>query len=391
MRRSMRLIPATIFIALLGIVLPAEAGNPNCTEVAGDYIVSLPRGANVGNEMKAAAGRQIETKFTFDSALNGFAATLSSEQVCAFKKRPGVLVERDAEVFASPKQSKPVVTDWRSWGLDRIDEQGLPLDSVFNRTTNGSGVRVFVIDTGIYSGHSQFQGRVISGFSAIKDGRGTGDCNGHGTHVAGTIGGRDIGVANQVTLVPVRVLNCQGSGSWSGVIAGIDWIIKNKGTGKSVANLSLGGPKTASLDSAVNNLINSGVTTVVAAGNDGQNACNYSPANVPAAITVGASEYNSTNGTEGVASYSNFGTCVDIYAPGSAIKSTWIGNVNASNTISGTSMASPHVAGIVARYLQGIGSNPALVSTLVTSSDNSSALGSTGLRLACLIGECTKP
>lgn len=394
MRHKRKLIPLGILVALMSLVLPAEAGNPNCTESDGDYIVSLPRNANVGNEMKAAAGKQIETKFSFDSALNGFAATLSAEQVCAFKKRPGVIVERDFEVYASAKPTPPVVTDWSTWGLDRIDEKSLPLDGAFTRQTSGVGVKAFIIDTGIYSAHSQFQKRVGSGFSAIRDGKGTEDCNGHGTHVAGTVGGKDSGVANAVTLIPVRVLNCQGSGNWSGVVAGIDWIIKNKGTNKAVANMSLGGPKIASIDTAVSNLINSGVVVVVAAGNDGLDACNYSPANVPSAITVGASSYNPSAASEGVASYSNTGSCVDIFAPGSAIKSAWIGNINASNTISGTSMASPHVAGIVARYLQSASSSSAdnvnSIANLLKSDTNTSSLASTGLKLACLINECSK-
>ena len=339
-----------------------------------------------------AAGAHIE--YTYDTALRGFAVSLPAAAADSFldaiANNPNVdRVEIDSIV------SRQAVTQTSApWGLDRADQRSLPLSSSFSWTASGTGVRAFVIDTGILSSHAQFSGRIAAGFTAIADGRGTEDCNGHGTHVAGTVGGKDSGVANVVTLIPVRVLNCQGSGNWSGVVAGIDWIIKNKGTNKAVANMSLGGPKIASIDTAVSNLINSGVVVVVAAGNDGLDACNYSPANVPSAITVGASSYNPSAASEGVASYSNTGSCVDIFAPGSAIKSAWIGNINASNTISGTSMASPHVAGIVARYLQSASSSSAdnvnSIANLLKSDTNTSSLASTGLKLACLINECSK-
>ena len=380
---------------LAALIFPAQAGNPNCKEVDGDYIVSFPKSANVGNEMKAAAGKQITTKFDYNTALNGFAATLTAEQACAFKKRPGAIVERDVEVFAKPRSGSTTTTNWYSWGLNRIDEKTLPLNdaadstnSTFSRgTDDGSGVKAYIIDTGIYSSHSQFQGRVVKGFTAINDGRGTEDCNGHGTHVAGTVGGLNTGVANKVTLVAVRVLNCQGSGTWSGVIAGINYIISNK-SGASVANMSLGGGYSESVNLAIKNLVGAGVVTVVAAGNDGADACNYSPAGEPLAITVGATD-NPTSDTEGIASYSNTGKCVDIYAPGTNIKSTWIGNTNASNTISGTSMASPHVTGIIARYLKVYpNSTPAEALSALNAKKN--PLGSTNVYIACLINECTK-
>ena len=392
--KSLWKITLGAFGLIAALILPAQAGNPNCNEVDGDYIVSFPKSANVGNEMKAAAGKQITTKFSYSSALNGFAATLSAEQACAFKKRPGAIVERDATVYAKPRPGGTSSTNWYSWGLDRIDEQAMPLDNVgdstnsgFVRNTNGTGVKAYIIDTGIYSKHSQFGTRVVPGFTAISDGRGTEDCNGHGTHVAGTVGGSISGVANNVTLVPVRVLNCQGAGSWSGVVAGIDFVIKQK-SGPAVANMSLGGGVSDSVDQAVRNLVAAGVVTVVAAGNDGLDACNYSPARVTEAITVGATE-NTSSSTEGIASYSNTGSCVDIYAPGTNIKSTWIGGTNASNTISGTSMATPHVTGIIARYLQNNQTtSPAGALTALISSQNK--LGATNVFIACLINECSK-
>jgi subtilisin family serine protease len=216
-------------------------------------------------------------------------------------------------------------------------------------------VTAYVIDTGIQP-HNEFSGRLGSGYTAINDGRGTTDCNGHGTHVAGTVGGTTYGVAKQVTLVPVRVLGCDGSGTNSGVIAGMDWVAGRGGP--AVANMSLGGGASTATDSAVSRMTSSGVTTVVAAGNENQNACNVSPARASSAITVG-----STTNTDARSSFSNWGSCVDIFAPGSNITSAWIGSTSATNTISGTSMASPHVAGVAAQYLQ---TNPGASPTTVT-------------------------
>ena len=386
MKMSTWKIAIATFAAIATMIVPAQAGNPNCTEVDGDYIVSFPRGANLGNEMKAAAGRQIETKFTYDSVLNGFAATLTAEQACAFKKRPGAIVEIDGPVQADAAPA--------SWGLSRIDEKSLPLDnSDFNISSNGSGVTVYVIDTGIKSDHSEFLNRVVAGYSVFKSTTpatlaDTNDLNGHGSHVAGTIGGTTYGVAKGVTLVPVQVLDSTGSGSWSGVISGINWVAKNKAS-KSVANLSLGGGKNSSVDTAVQNLINSGVTVVVAAGNENRDACTRSPARVPAALTIGASALSGSS--EIRASYSNSGKCVDIYAPGSSIVSVGISSNSASATMSGTSMASPHVAGIAARFIGSASSvpTPAQVASAIVASRN--PLGTTGLFIACLTGagECS--
>ena len=233
-----------------------------------------------------------------------------------------------------------------TWGLDRIDQRDLPLNGTYSYTTLAAGVHVYVIDTGIRSTHAEFGGRVSStGYTAISDGNGTNDCNGHGTHVAGTIGGATYGVAKGVTLHAVRVLNCSGSGSTSGVIAGVNWVTANH-TAPAVANMSLGGGASTALDDAVRNSVASGVTYAVAAGNSNANACNSSPSRVSQALTVGSS----TN-TDARSSFSNFGTCVDVFAPGSNITSAWYTSNTATNTISGTSMASPHVAGAAALYL----------------------------------------
>jgi subtilisin family serine protease len=323
------------------------AANPNCNAVDGNYIVNFKPRTNVNSEMLSAPGRAITPTFSYENVLNGFAATLSAEQVCAFQKRPNIdFIEADQAVsaivsgvqsFASP--TKPV------WGLDRIDQIPSILDNLYNYDVNGSGSTVYVVDTGIKL-NSEFGSRLLQGFTSVKDNRGTTDCNGHGTHVAGTIAGTTFGVAKAASLVPVRVLNCQGSGTSAGVAAGLDWIRGLKNTNskvKAVVNMSLGGGKNATIDTAVTNLINSGITVVVAAGNESTDACTKSPANVQNAITVAAIDKSDV-----FASFSNFGTCVDISAPGVDIPSIWLNT--AWVTASGTSMAAPHVAGAVALY-----------------------------------------
>src|SRR5262249_51466616 len=244
---------------------------------------------------------------------------------------------------------EPVATQSNAtWGIDRIDQRNLPLSGTYTYNFTGAGVHAYIIDTGIRATHQNFGGRVSSqGFTAINDGNGTNDCNGHGTHVSGTVGSSTYGVAKGVTLHAVRVLSCSGSGSTSGVIAGVDWVTQNRIL-PAVANMSLGGGVSTALDTAVNNSINSGVTYAIAAGDT--NPCTLSPARVAAALTVGA-----TTMTDARSSFSNFGTCVDLFAPGSSITSTWNTSDTATNTISGTSMATPHVTGVAALYLQQFG------------------------------------
>lgn len=242
-------------------------------------------------------------------------------------------VEEDGMSYLDATQSNA------TWGLDRVDQRDLPLNGSYVYNYVGTYVRAYVIDSGIRASHQDFGGRVLSGATAINDGRGTDDCNGHGTHVAGTIGGATWGIAKSVRLVPVRVFGCTGGSSNSTIISGIDWVRANH-VKPAVANMSLGGPASTAIDDATNNMINAGVTTVVAAGNDNANACNYSPARVSNAITVG-----STTSSDYRSSFSNYGSCVNIFAPGSSIRSAWITSDTSTNTISGTSMASPHVAG----------------------------------------------
>lgn len=280
---------------------------------------------------------------TYHRALKGFSVRMSEQQALRLANDPRVeFVEEDGVVSLGTTQTGA------TWGLDRIDQRDLPLNGTYTYTPTGTGVKVYIIDTGIRATHTQFAGRVISGFTAINDGLGSNDGNGHGTHVAGTVGGSTYGVAKNVTLVAVRVLDSQGNGTDSGVIAGIDFVTSNHLSGQpAVANMSLGGGISSALDTAVNNSINDGVTYAVAAGNETQNACNVSPARVANAITVG-----STTTSDARSSFSNFGTCLDIFAPGSSITSAWRTSDTAINTISGTSMATPHVAGVAALFLE---------------------------------------
>ncbi|HEV2861061.1 MAG TPA: S8 family serine peptidase [Pyrinomonadaceae bacterium] len=295
---------------------------------------------------------------TYRRALKGFTIWTSDAAARKIAEDPAVaFVEEDQTVTLSADQTGA------TWGLDRIDQRDLPLNSTYTYDATGAGVKAYIIDTGIRASHAEFAGRVAPGFTAIQDGNGSVDCNGHGTHVAGTVGGSTYGVAKGVTLVPVRVLDCSGNGTNSGVIAGVDWVTSDHQAGQpAVANMSLGGGASSALDTAVNNSINDGVTYAVAAGNDyGQNACNYSPARVAGAITVG-----STTASDSRSSFSNVGTCLDLFAPGSSITSAWYTSDTATNTISGTSMATPHVAGVAALYLQANpAASPAAVSTAV--------------------------
>jgi aqualysin 1 len=343
---------ATAFLALPGQA--ASGGSKRYIVVLKDTVASVDTVAGQQSRRTGASAQAM-----FRHALKGYVANLSASQVASLQADSRVAyVEPDQEIQAWTTQTGA------TWGLDRIDQRNLPLNGTFNYTRTGSGVKAYVIDTGIRFAHSQFGGRVVSGYDAV-DGGTADDCNGHGTHVAGTIGGSTYGVAKGVTLVAVRVLNCSGSGTTSGVIAGVDWVTGNHAAGQpAVANMSLGGGASTALDNAVQNSINDGVSYAVAAGNGNalgiaQNACNYSPARVAAAMTIGA-----TNSSDTKASWSNYGNCVDWFAPGVSITSAWYTSNTATNTISGTSMATPHTAGVSALYLQSNpGASPATVRT----------------------------
>ncbi|MDC4388013.1 S8 family peptidase [Acinetobacter baumannii] len=316
--------------------------------IKNQYIVILNKDAGSSKDFAQNIAKQHAGKVlqSYDTVLKGFAIYLPDTAGAAFieamKKNPHVLsVESDTIVnIDATTQSNP------DWGLDRIDQKALPLNSAYSYLQTGSGTTAYIVDTGILSSHQEFSGRVLSGYTAISDGNGTTDCNGHGTHVAGTVGGTTYGVAKNVNLVPIRILGCDGSGASSNVIAGLDWILKN-GKKPAVVNMSLGGATSSSLDSAVENLYNNGYVMVVAAGNSNTDACTSSPARVNKAITVAA-----TDNTDTRASYSNYGSCVDIFAPGSQINSSWIGSNTATKILNGTSMATPHVAGVVVEMLQ---------------------------------------
>ena len=281
-----------------------------------------------------------QVKHLYKSALKGFAADMSDADAVRIAADPRVkYVEEDSEVSLEATQSGA------TWGLDRIDQRNLPLDGTYTYNTTASNVHAYIVDTGIRTSHTDFGGRASVGFDAIGDGQNGQDCNGHGTHVSGTVGGATYGVAKGVTLVAVRVLNCSGSGTNSGVIAGVNWVAQNRII-PAVANMSLGGGASQALDDAVTGAVNAGVTFCVAAGNSNVDACTTSPARTPAAITVGA-----TDSTDHRASFSNFGTCVDIFGPGVNITSDWFSSTTATNTISGTSMATPHTAGVAALFL----------------------------------------
>lgn len=331
---------------------PAQAtGSP---DVAGRFIVTLRPSAS-----PAAVAREhgLRPQYIYTHALTGFAGRISDAA------RAGLL--RDNRVVrVEPDGIATIVTTQTgaTWGLDRIDQRARQLDNTYSYTNTGAGVTAYIIDTGIRFTHSEFGTRATSGFDAV-DGGSADDCNGHGTHVSGTVGGSTYGVAKNVDLVAVRVLNCSGSGTWSGVIAGMDWVTANH-VSPAVANMSLGGGANSSVDDAVRRMIGSGVATAIAAGNGNQagraqDACRYSPARVTEAMTVGATDQNDRK-----TSWSNYGTCVDWFAPGLSITSAWYTSNTATNTISGTSMATPHTAGVAALYLESNPlASPATVST----------------------------
>lgn len=349
-------VTALVTASLAGPATAAPTGNilgaNSATAVANSYIVVLKDTSGLRSEGVPAAARRLAERnggsiqFVYETALRGFATTMSESNARRLAAEASVdYVQQNQTLTATATQPNPP-----SWGLDRIDQRNLPLNNSYTYPSTASAVHAYVIDTGVRFTHSTFGGRATSGIDTIDNDMDANDCHGHGTHVAGTIGGTEYGVAKGVQIVGVRVLNCAGSGTTAQVIGGIDWVTANA-IKPAVANMSLGGGPDPALDNATTNSIASGITYAVAAGNGnifgvGQPACNYSPARVPTAVTVGATDI-----TDRRASFSNYGTCVDIFAPGVNITSAWNGSDNDTETISGTSMAAPHVAGAAAMGL----------------------------------------
>ncbi len=366
-------VAATTALAVLTVTAVAQASSRDEAApldmartggIAGQYIVvlkgALPSKPTERSEKEAKAedasvALSVKAKplFEYDADLKGFAADLTRVQLFELRHSPEVkYVDQDERVRETATQTAA------PWDLDRIDQSSLPLNGTYNYSSEGAGVTVYIIDSGIYTANADFGSRASFGVNTVdRDNR---DCNGHGTHVAGTVGGTTYGVAKLAKLVGVKALNCAGSGTMAGIVAAVNWVTANHVADKSVANMSLGGGKTEATNQAVNEMIASGVFVSVAAGNNNQSACNFSPASAPAAFTVAASDDQDRKAT-----FSNHGPCVDAYAPGVAIPSAWIGSPTATNTISGTSMASPIVAGIAALYLSGHTSTPAATSTWI--------------------------
>lgn len=338
-------------------VIPSNAAPAASTA---SYIVVLDQDAGTGILARSASvAERFDSKVehTYTAALHGFSLRLTEKQASELATEGGVAdVVPDTPVHALGQQTNPP-----SWGLDRIDQHALPLDGVYNYPNEAENVTAYVIDTGISATHQDFGGRVQPGHDFIDDDADATDGNGHGTFMAGIIGGAQFGVAKGARLVPVKVLDDTGAGSTSDVIAGIDWVTANAAK-PAVANMSLGGSANTALDDAVRNSISSGVSYSVVAGSSASDANNFSPARVPEAITVGMTDRNDC-----VASFSNFGSALDLYAPGVDITGPWIGSDTATMTLSGSASA-PHVAGGAALYLHdNPGASPAEVAAHLTS------------------------
>ncbi|MEU5811426.1 S8 family peptidase [Streptomyces sp. NPDC047718] len=355
----MRLLaPLTTAAAALVALAPATLGgaaaadtpeptpvplHTSANAIPGQYIVTLDKAADP-TAVAAVAG--VKPSFTYSRTMRGFAAPLTASQLKAIRVLPGVTsVEEDAALTAPPVPAAAAPAPRAvagSWGLDRIDQKQLPLDGQFTVQGNGAGVTAYILDTGIDFAHSEFGGRARAGFDAVGDGRGGLDCHGHGTHIAGTVGGRTYGVATKVNLVSVRVLGCDGRGSYSGIIAALDWVAANAKQ-PAVLNGSLGGSRSTAVNAAADALFDAGVLPVFAAGNEAQDACNVSPASASRAVTVAATDRNDQE-----TDFSNFGQCVALYAPGQDIVSARLSGGSVS--MDGTSMAAPHVTGVAALY-----------------------------------------
>jgi serine protease len=372
-----------VFLLNLAVAMPMMAEGPEDNSkflrakgkgIKGQYIVVLRNGVDAGREgvgMAHLHGGRVDKVWNKETLNGVLLSGLNEKAAQAIARSPKVrFVEEDSvmTVDASGNQNNPP-----SWGIDRVDERDLPLSGSYSWDFDGTGVHAYIVDTGIRASHSNFGGRASADFDAVGDSSFGNDCNGHGTHVAGTVGSATYGVAKNVRLHGVKVLGCTGSGSTSGVISGVDFVRTNR-INPAVANMSLGGGVSTALDTAVNNAVNSGVFFAVAAGNNNSNACNFSPARASQAYTVG-----STTTSDARSSFSNFGTCVDVFAPGSGITSTWNTSNSATNTISGTSMASPHVAGAAAIILdEDPNRSVATIKSLLNSRASTNKVGNPG-------------
>jgi subtilisin family serine protease len=343
--RKLSVVAVSAILLAAGVTTTGAA--PESKEI---YLVKWVDSANFENEIAAVKSGGNSVKAEYGNLFNGAAIEMNSAQAAALARNPRIeFVEQDA--IATKQQ----VVNSSLWGLDRIDQRTKTLNSAYNYASTGAGVKVYVVDTGIDTSLAEFGGRATWGKNFTGDGINS-DCDGHGTHVAGTIGSNTHGVAKSSSLIAYKVLDCTGSGSYSGIISALNDIAKSN-TKPAVVNMSLGGSKSSAMTTAVASLTKAGYVVVVAAGNNGANACNFSPASAPTAITVGASTINDAR-----ASFSNFGKCLDLFAPGAAITSVLPGGATAS--WNGTSMASPHVAGVAARILS---QNPSLTPTQVAS------------------------
>jgi Subtilisin-like serine proteases len=376
-----------LLVAIAGLTIPAcseeEPAGPSLAPtlgsaavsqvISGSYIVvfrpEVSQAADLARQLVGSAHGTL--RYTYGSAIKGFAADLPGNALDALRHNPNVAyVEQDgtAEVFGSGTQPAPPAP----WGLDRVDQRALPLSASYSWGTNGTGVHVYIIDTGIRTTHVDFGGRAAWNFNAVKGNDSDTDCMGHGTHVAGTVGGTTYGVAKGVSLHAVKVLDCTGNGRWSWVIAGIDWVTAHAAK-PAVANMSLGGEYNQAVNDAVAGSVASGITYSIAAGNSSTDACTFSPASEPTALTVGA-----ITKLDALASYSNTGPCVDLFAPGTSILSDWNNSDTTAVYLSGTSMATPHVTGAAALYLEAHpGATPSEVSAALLAGTTSNVI--TGL------------
>ena len=367
-------------LACVVVLLSACAGekNPTSPEQAGTapaagakrYIVVYHDQVSGPQTATSPILRSIgaEADYVYSAAIKGFAATMTADAVARLRQDPRVkYVQEDGEVHITVTQSPA------TWGIDRIDQRNLPLNNSYTYNTTGAGVHFYGLDTGIRGTHNEFTGRMAGGATFILDGRGTTDCNGHGTHTASTAAGTTYGVAKAMTIHPVRVLDCTGSGTYAQVIAGIDWVTQNRVL-PAVANMSLGGGFDQATNDAVTASIAAGVVYAISSGNSSANACSFSPASTPNAITV-----NATGMSDARAGFSNFGTCTDIFAPGVNVTAASSGSNTATAILSGTSMAAPHVAGVAGLYLQANpGSTPAQVASALTSNATAGIVTSPG-------------